>query len=99
MRDTVFYILALGLLIVCFSQDQIEIWESVILLAIYALYVLFMMFNRQLEPKIKTFFQQVRYKICGPRSKNCSGVGEQLQNFDQQSKSQAEKWRLRSRDF
>ncbi|XP_051876135.1 sodium/potassium/calcium exchanger 2-like isoform X1 [Pristis pectinata] len=52
-RDVSFYILDLILLIVFFLDNAISWWESVILLAGYGSYVIFMKFNIQIEKWMK----------------------------------------------
>ncbi|RVE71812.1 hypothetical protein OJAV_G00055370 [Oryzias javanicus] len=53
-RDVSFYILDLILLIIFFLDNVILWWESVMLVACYSLYVVFMKFNVQLERAFKT---------------------------------------------
>lgn len=53
-RDVSFYILDLVLLIIFFLDNVILWWESVMLVACYSLYVVFMKFNVQLERAFKT---------------------------------------------
>ncbi|XP_047239843.1 sodium/potassium/calcium exchanger 1-like [Girardinichthys multiradiatus] len=52
-RDVSFYILDLILLIIFFLDNVIMWWESMMLVACYSLYVIFMKFNVQLEQKFK----------------------------------------------
>lgn len=55
-RDTVFYVVALLLLIMSFTtggqRETVEWWESLILFCIYLSYVGFMMFNQQIQEKL-----------------------------------------------
>lgn len=53
-RDVSFYILDLILLIIFFLDNVIMWWESMILVAGYTLYVIFMKFNVQIERAFKT---------------------------------------------
>ncbi|KAM9854603.1 sodium/potassium/calcium exchanger 1-like [Aulostomus maculatus] len=53
-RDVSFYILDLILLIIFFLDNVIMWWESMMLVASYSLYVIFMKFNVQLEQAFKT---------------------------------------------
>ncbi|XP_077372902.1 sodium/potassium/calcium exchanger 1 isoform X2 [Festucalex cinctus] len=53
-RDVSFYILDLVLLIVFFLDNVIMWWESMMLVASYTLYVIFMKFNGQIEHVFKT---------------------------------------------
>ncbi|XP_070686849.1 sodium/potassium/calcium exchanger 1-like [Pempheris klunzingeri] len=53
-RDVSFYILDLILLIIFFLDNFILWWESMMLVASYALYVTFMKFNVQIERAFKT---------------------------------------------
>ncbi|KAM4734910.1 sodium/potassium/calcium exchanger 1-like isoform 1-T1 [Anableps anableps] len=53
-RDVSFYILDLILLIIFFLDNVIMWWESMMLVACYSLYVIFMKFNVQLEREFKT---------------------------------------------
>ena len=51
-RDCLFYIIALGVLIVSFSGDEITGWESIGMISVYVSYVIFMMFNADIEAKL-----------------------------------------------
>lgn len=53
-RDVSFYILDLILLIIFFLDNVIMWWESMMLVTSYALYVIFMNFNVQIERAFKT---------------------------------------------
>ncbi|XP_031139192.1 sodium/potassium/calcium exchanger 1 isoform X1 [Sander lucioperca] len=53
-RDVSFYILGLILLIIFFLDNVIMWWESMMLVACYTLYVIFMKFNVQIERTFKT---------------------------------------------
>ena len=53
-RDVSFYILDLMLLIIFFLDNVIMWWESMMLVASYCLYVIFMKFNVQLERAFKS---------------------------------------------
>ncbi|KAG7522545.1 sodium/potassium/calcium exchanger 1 [Solea senegalensis] len=53
-RDVSFYIVDLILLIIFFLDNVIMWWESIMLVACYTLYVIFMKFNRQIEHAFKT---------------------------------------------
>ncbi|XP_035013366.1 sodium/potassium/calcium exchanger 1 [Hippoglossus stenolepis] len=53
-RDVSFYILDLILLIIFFLDNVIMWWESMMLVASYCLYVIFMKFNVQLEQAFKS---------------------------------------------
>eukprot|EP00795_Rhopilema_esculentum_P006216 gene6216-11625_t len=52
-RDSMFYSCALGLLIYFFEDSIISWWESLTLLCVYILYVIFMYFNARVESKVK----------------------------------------------
>ena len=51
-RDCCFYILSLSVLIYNFSGNEISGWESISMIAVYACYVTFMMYNSKIEAKI-----------------------------------------------
>lgn len=53
-RDVSFYILGLIFLIIFFLDNVIMWWESMMLVACYSLYVIFMKFNVQIERAFKT---------------------------------------------
>ncbi|XP_074650458.1 sodium/potassium/calcium exchanger 2-like [Tubulanus polymorphus] len=53
-RDVVFYSIDLILLMVFFRDNKIEYWEALILLGMYALYVIFMVFNAAVEGWVKS---------------------------------------------
>lgn len=53
-RDVSFYLLSLALLIICFLDNLITWWESMMLLTVYILYVIFLKFNVQVEQALKT---------------------------------------------
>ncbi|XP_040894336.1 sodium/potassium/calcium exchanger 1-like [Toxotes jaculatrix] len=53
-RDVSFYILDLILLIIFFLDNVIMWWESIVLMASYTFYVIFMKFNVQIERAFKT---------------------------------------------
>lgn len=53
-RDVSFYILDLMILIFCFLDNVIMWWESLMLVASYTLYVIFMKFNVQIEQAFKS---------------------------------------------
>ncbi|KAM6937770.1 sodium/potassium/calcium exchanger 1 [Xenentodon cancila] len=53
-RDVSFYILGLIFLIIFFLDNVIMWWESMMLVACYSLYVIFMKYNVQLERAFKT---------------------------------------------
>uniref|UniRef100_A0A3Q2SVF8 Sodium/potassium/calcium exchanger 1 n=1 Tax=Fundulus heteroclitus TaxID=8078 RepID=A0A3Q2SVF8_FUNHE len=63
-RDVSFYILDLILLIIFFLDNVIMWWESMMLVACYSLYVVFMKFNVQLEREFKT--QLLKHKNNAP---------------------------------
>uniref|UniRef100_A0A3P9LXE6 Sodium/potassium/calcium exchanger 1 n=1 Tax=Oryzias latipes TaxID=8090 RepID=A0A3P9LXE6_ORYLA len=71
-RDVSFYILDLILLIIFFLDNVILWWESMMLVACYSLYVVFMKYNVQLERAFKT--QLHKHKIINtppaPEDKN-----------------------------
>ena len=52
-RDSMFYSCALALLIYFFEDSIISWWESLTLLCVYILYVIFMYFNARVESKVK----------------------------------------------
>ena len=55
-RDTIFYVIALLLLIASFTtggaRETVEWWESFLLFLVYIAYVTFMMFNQEIQEKI-----------------------------------------------
>lgn len=53
LRDSIFYSISLALLIYFFNDSSIAWWESLLLLAVYLLYVIFMYFNNKIEIKVK----------------------------------------------
>lgn len=53
-RDVSFYILSLVMLIIFFLDDVIIWWESMLLVTLYILYVIFMKYNVQIERVIET---------------------------------------------
>lgn len=57
-RDCLFYIFALVALIIFFRSETIEWWESALLIAIYASYVTFMMYNPIIEAKCVGYFKK-----------------------------------------
>ena len=58
LRDSVFYIIALALLIVFFRDQYIDWWESLSLFLVYGLYVSFMFFNTKLERGVKNMLSR-----------------------------------------
>ncbi|KAM9352355.1 sodium/potassium/calcium exchanger 1-like [Symphorus nematophorus] len=62
-RDVSFYILNLILLIVVFLDNVIMWWESMMLVASYTLYVIFMKFNVQIERAFKTQLHKHKSKV------------------------------------
>lgn len=61
-RDCTFYSISLLTLIIFFLDNQIEWWEALGLLGVYALYVIFMKFNAVAECAIKKMFSKNRQK-------------------------------------
>jgi len=59
-RDCTFYSISLMTLIIFFLDNQIEWWEALGLLAVYAVYVLFMKYNATAESTIKKMFSKNR---------------------------------------
>lgn len=53
-RDVSFYLLGLVLLIISFLDNLIMWWESLMLLTVYVLYVIFLKFNAQIKQAFKT---------------------------------------------
>ncbi|XP_075898899.1 sodium/potassium/calcium exchanger 2-like isoform X3 [Nelusetta ayraudi] len=53
-RDVSFYLLSLVLLIIFFLDNIITWWESMMLVTVYILYVIFLKFNVQVEQALKT---------------------------------------------
>ena len=49
---TTLQIVALGVLIVSFSKDEITLFESLSMISVYISYVVFMMFNADIEAKL-----------------------------------------------
>ena len=48
-RDCFFYILSLGILMMGFSGDKVELWEACCMISVYIMYVIFMIFNSKIE--------------------------------------------------
>ena len=53
-RDVVFYSCSLIILLLCFMDSKIQWYESLMLLAMYFFYVLFMKFNVRIEQFVKS---------------------------------------------
>lgn len=70
IRDTSFYLLSLLLLILFFLDDQIRWWESLMLLTVYLLYVIFLMFNAQVKQVFKTRRQENNIQVVEPETVN-----------------------------
>lgn len=62
-RDCTFYSISLMTLILFFLDNQIEWWEALGLLTVYAAYVLFMKYNAAAESTIKKMFSKNRQII------------------------------------
>lgn len=64
-RDSIFYSIALIVLIISYLDEKIHYYEAVALLVCYAAYIVFMVFNQKIEEAVKT-------KLCGhpPRNSN-----------------------------
>jgi len=52
-RDCMFYLISLTILIITFTDYRVELHESLILITVYGLYVLFMTYNRPIEAFVK----------------------------------------------
>lgn len=52
-RDCVFYLISLTVLIVTFTDYEVQLYESLILIAVYVLYVIFMANNKTIELYVK----------------------------------------------
>ncbi|XP_066273889.1 sodium/potassium/calcium exchanger 2-like [Branchiostoma lanceolatum] len=63
LRDTCFYILSLGVLIIFFHNGEILWWQSLCLLTIYLLYVLFMKYSNTLERTLKNLLNPNRVHV------------------------------------
>jgi len=48
-RDSLYYAFSLGILIACFHDKKIEVYEAIILFFLYIVYVVLMSFNRSLQ--------------------------------------------------
>ena len=55
LRDSIFYILALIILICFFNNQLIDWWEALILFLLYIVYVIFMAYNSKTERIVKTY--------------------------------------------
>jgi len=55
-RDATCYAICLGVLISCFHDKIIEVWEAAIMLGLYVLYVWMMVYNRKLEAYFTRIF-------------------------------------------
>lgn len=58
LRDSIFYIIALLLLIGFFSNGRISWYEALLLFLVYVAYVIFMMFNSRVELAVKSLIQK-----------------------------------------
>ena len=56
VRDTAFYVLALGLLVAFFLDEKIKWWEALILFILYFVYVAYMTFNSFFETRFLYLF-------------------------------------------
>jgi len=64
LRDCLFYITAL-IILICFFQDQkIEYWEAIILFFIYICYVSFMALNEKIERLVKNYLSRKKKSSC-----------------------------------
>lgn len=68
LRDCLFYIAALSLLIGFFSDQMIEYWEAILLFVMYILYVLFMFSNEKIEQKVKQYLAKRKGSCVRPAS-------------------------------
>ena len=59
-RDCTFYSISLMTLILFFLDNNIEWWEALCLLCVYAAYVIFMKFNAFAESSVKKLFSKNR---------------------------------------
>jgi len=62
LRDTLFYAIALMMLVGFFEDNEIQWWEALILFMWYGAYVVFMMFNSFWEEKFLTQFPSLTKK-------------------------------------
>ncbi|XP_057304859.1 sodium/potassium/calcium exchanger 2-like [Hydractinia symbiolongicarpus] len=62
LRDSLFYILALVILISFFYDTFIEWWEALVLFSVYIAYVTFMVFNERIERYVKSKVQKKKTK-------------------------------------
>ncbi|GAB5370470.1 hypothetical protein AAMO2058_001496000 [Amorphochlora amoebiformis] len=54
-RDSIFYAITLGVLIVFFFDKKIEPWEAALQFCLYLVYVILMVFNRDLERLVRSY--------------------------------------------
>lgn len=66
LRDASFYLLSLALLIVFFLDNLITWFESLMLLTVYVLYVIFLKFNAQVKQAFKTRLPKNSVQVVGP---------------------------------
>jgi len=57
-RDCVFYLICLTALIITFTDYQVTLCESLILISLYVLYVIFMANNKKIEAKVKSMLNK-----------------------------------------
>lgn len=62
VRDCVFYMLSILVLVLVIIDEAIYWWESLILLGLYAVYIVFMYYNEKLEA-----WFVARVRCCGPK--------------------------------
>lgn len=64
LRDCLFYIAALIILICFFQNQKIEYWEAIILFFIYICYVTFMALNEKIERLVKNYISRKKKSSC-----------------------------------
>ena len=94
MRDTAFYVLALGLLVAFFIDEKIKWWEALILFILYFVYVAYMTFNSFFETRFLNLFPGTKQAdnpvsvpggIRGMGKKLLAQMQENINDFDTES--------------
>lgn len=64
LRDSIFYIISLALLIMFFADSSIQWWESLSLFGVYIAYVIFMSLNSRIEKLVKEKLSLITRSSC-----------------------------------
>ena len=62
-RDSTFYLVDLVVLMIFFTDKKIAVWESLVLLLLYASYVVFMSQNVLVYSKVRSFLDQAQSRV------------------------------------